>query len=455
MNHKCTVFLLAIVLAVLLLPVHVFAADTRPAAVSVNGNGVTISGENSSYAGLSVTLRLADRFSRTIVADEVQAQAGGSYSFGPYTLGDGVYTAYVGGAGAVERKEFNVGDTQVSPTAPSSSRNKGSGGVTSNTGTISGAAGGTLTLSGVTIVVPAGALDGSIQVTIDKLGETESLPFDKALFKISDVYEIKKDRDGDEAFSKPVTITLPYDKSKEGSDKSKVGVYGLNEQTRSWIRLNDLMVDESNSTVSGTLTHFTKYAVMASKEPAAQTAQTAQSSAFAVNLSDIQGHWAETAVIQLVKQGAITGYPDNTYKPNDRITRAEFVTIIVNAFGLKAQNSKSFADTTKHWAQSAISTASSLGIADGYSENTFGPDDWITREQMATILIRAARIDSTEPAIVHFSDNSSVSDWAKTPLATAAAKGLIDGYEDGTVKPKANASRAEAAAVILRALQKK
>lgn len=428
---------------------HVFATDSRPVAVSVNGNWVTISGENSAYAGLTVTLRLADRFSRTIVADEVQAQAGGSYSFGPYTLGDGVYTAYVGGVGAVERKEFNMGGTQVAPTAPSSS-NKGSGGVTSNTGTISGVAGGTLTLSGVTIVVPAGALEGSIQVTIDKLGETISLPYDKALFKISDVYEIKKDRDGE--FSKPVTITLPYVKSKEDSVKSKVGLYGLNEQTRSWIRLNDLMVDESNSTISGTLAHFTKYAVMASKEPAAQTAQ---SSEFAVNLSDIHGHWAETAVIQLVKQGAITGYPDNTYKPNDRITRAEFVTILVNAFGFKAQNSKSFADTTKHWAQSAISTASALGIADGYSENAFGPDEWITREQMATIIIRAARIDSTEPAIVHFSDNSSVSDWAKTPLAIAAAKGLIDGYEDGTVKPQANASRAEAAAVILRALQKK
>ncbi|WP_284646281.1 S-layer homology domain-containing protein [Paenibacillus silviterrae] len=729
MKHTCVGYLMAVVLAVLLLPVHVFASDGRSVTAIVSGNQVTIDGENGSYAGRTVTLRLADPYSRTVVADEVQAQAGGSYSFGPYALQDGSYTAFVGGAGTVETKMFNVGaavpdmssnanlqtltvstgtldfngttleytvqvghsvdaitvtavpeeahasvkinaaaasskqielstgntaipvdvtaqdgtttksyrilikkaalqtadssarlqvdpaepvsihvpagvtnakiasvvsaagsnktavlplidvlvvttlghiqmtipegtqvtgptgwdgtillpealrsgsvsvrggqastvvevgspdlpltfdhavrlllpnqggksagfvrdgiftpitrsisaDTQVAAnreiaaggdalltvgsdlviwtkhftqfvsytpnTAPDSSGHRGSGGVLTNMSSISGTAGGTLTLNGVTIVVPAGALDGSIQFTIDKLGETASLPYDESLVKISDVYEMKKDREGE--FSKPVTITLPYDKSKAGSDKSKVGIYGLNEQTRSWVRLNDLKVDESASTVTGTVTHFTKYAVFASKEPAAQTVQSPDP---AVNLSDIQGHWAEPAVLQLVKMGAITGYPDHTFKPNERITRAEFVTLIVKASGFEAQNGKSFADTQAHWAQPAISTASALGIVDGYSEMAFAPEDWITREQMAAIVIRAAQIDSAEPVSVHFSDSSSISDWAKTPLAAAAAKGLIAGYEDGSVKPRANATRAEAAAVILRALQMK
>lgn len=73
---------------------------------------------------------------------------------------------------------------------------------------------------------------------------------------------------------------------------------------------------------------------------------------------------------------------------------------------------------------------------------------------MAAIVMRAAQIEPINKSI-DFSDSSSVSDWARSALATAIANGLVNGYEDNTVKPQANTTRAEAITVILRALELK
>ncbi|OME99051.1 hypothetical protein BK127_39335 [Paenibacillus sp. FSL H7-0331] len=130
------------------------------------------------------------------------------------------------------------------------------------------------------------------------------------------------------------------------------------------------------------------------------------------------------------------------------------MTVIVKAFQLGEHEGKTFADTQTHWAKGAIATVAAAGIVAGYSDNSFGPDDFITREQMAAIVVRAANLAATDKS-VNFPDSADISDWAGTALATATAKGLINGYEDGTVKPKVNTTRAQAVAVILRALQAK
>ncbi|MFC5651922.1 S-layer homology domain-containing protein [Paenibacillus solisilvae] len=142
-----------------------------------------------------------------------------------------------------------------------------------------------------------------------------------------------------------------------------------------------------------------------------------------------------------------------TRKPNNSITRAEFVTIIVNAFHLELQDGKSFADTSTHWAKSAIATASSHGIVTGLSDSKFAPDEQITREQMAAIIVCAAKLSMVSDKIT-FKDSSDISGWANTSVATARANGLISGYVNGTFRPKANATRAEAATVILKAIKK-
>ena len=96
-------------------------------------------------------------------------------------------------------------------------------------------------------------------------------------------------------------------------------------------------------------------------------------------LTDINGHWAQKTIEELVATGAISGYPDGTFKPDQTITRAEFATILVKAWELDSDSGKVFADTSKHWAKDSIAIAAAHGIVQGYSDSTFGPNDNITR----------------------------------------------------------------------------
>ena len=170
-----------------------------------------------------------------------------------------------------------------------------------------------------------------------------------------------------------------------------------------------------------------------------------------INLSDIKGHWAEVDINKLVASGAVEGYPDGSFKPNINITRAEFVTILVKAFNLEAKTGKVFNDTSDNWAKDYISTANAYGIVSGYSETTFGPNDFITREQMAVMIVKSAKL-TEESGDTSFADNESISYWAKGAVTAAKNSGIINGYPDNTFKPGNNATRAEAATVIVRAL---
>ncbi|MFC5651923.1 hypothetical protein ACFPYJ_22935 [Paenibacillus solisilvae] len=116
---------------------------------------------------------------------------------------------------------------------------------------------------------------------------------------VSDVYEIKKNQDG--VFSKSVVITLPFDKTQIDFAKSTVGIYWLNEQTHQWVQLTDLKTDQTNGTVSGSVNHFTKFAVLVSDIAKPEVPPTSKA---------IQGHWTETNIRDLVELGAISGYPD-------------------------------------------------------------------------------------------------------------------------------------------------
>lgn len=171
-----------------------------------------------------------------------------------------------------------------------------------------------------------------------------------------------------------------------------------------------------------------------------------------VALTDITGHWAQSTISQMVAKGVAKGYPDGTFRPNNNITRAEFAVMLVRAFQLEAKEGKVFEDTANHWAKQDIATAVSYGIANGYNATTFGPNDLITREQMAAMVVKAAKLTSVTEEI-SFADKLSISAWAKESIATATKYGIMKGYLDNTVRPKANATRAEAVTVIFNALK--
>lgn len=169
-------------------------------------------------------------------------------------------------------------------------------------------------------------------------------------------------------------------------------------------------------------------------------------------LTDISGNWAEPNITTLVHLGVIKGYPDGAFKPENTITRAEFVTILVKAFKLGNDNTKIYADTQNHWAREFISSAAAAGVITGVNDSQFAPDIPITREQMAVMIIRAARLNNNSSGKV-FSDSAEISSWALSAIAIASSNNIISGYPDNTFKPRGNATRAEAATVIVRALE--
>lgn len=145
------------------------------------------------------------------------------------------------------------------------------------------------------------------------------------------------------------------------------------------------------------------------------------------------------------------GYPDGGFKPDNTVTRAEFATMLVKAFGFTVYGETTFADTRDHWASEYISTAASNKIISGYGEGVFGPEELITREQMALMVMQAAKLDPANS--VGFTDRGSISTWASGAVAAVIEKGIMKGYPDNTFKPQGNATRAEAVTTIFNALQ--
>ena len=299
--------------------------------------------------------------------------------------------------------------------------------------------GGTFTINGATITLPANAVAADIKVTVEKVTDTTSLPMAANNKLVSDVFELTKDKADN--FDKSVTITLPFDPSKVDTAKYDLGIFWLNTETNQWVKLDNVKVDLAAGKVSGNVIHFTKFAVLA-------TAKASET----VTFKDIIGHWAQDNINQLVTLGTITGYPDATFKPDNQITRAEFATVLVKAYKLHQQGGKVFGDTANHWAKGYVATAAASGIVSGYNPTTFGPDDPITREQMAVMIVRAAKLQAASNG-KSFNDSEQISSWAKSAVTAASANNIIGGYPGNTFKPKDNATRAEAVTVIIKALK--
>lgn len=326
-----------------------------------------------------------------------------------------------------------------SSSGSSGSRSKGSSSRSSET--VNPSKGKTIKYEKASVYIPEGAFDENINVTIAKYRAIGNLPFDKDKVLVSDVYDIYKNKSGD--FKKAVTITLPFFKDKVDRAKQDLGVYYLNEDKKTWELLDSIQVDFSEGTVSGKVKHFSKFAVFATKKGTVN-----------IVLGDINGHWAEKDIRELLGVGAVGGYPDGTFKPDNNITRAEFTSILARAFELEEKGGKDFADTKYHWAQEPIKIANGHGIVNGLSDTIFGPDELLTREQMTAMLVNALKLPKVQPNKI-FTDQNDISPWAVEVMNTAIANNLIGGYEDNTIRPQNNATRAEAVAVIVRALEKR
>lgn len=171
------------------------------------------------------------------------------------------------------------------------------------------------------------------------------------------------------------------------------------------------------------------------------------------DLDDVQ--WAEEAILSLLDKKVVNGKQVGKFCPNDNVTRAEFVKMLMLAFGITADNStsKTFDDVpASHWAYEYVTIASSKSLVNGISQSEFGVDNFITREDMATLGYRVLSyfggITGGQSLENKFSDSISFSDYAINGILMLNNEGYLNGYPDGSFKPKNNVTRAEAAQLI-------
>ena len=164
--------------------------------------------------------------------------------------------------------------------------------------------------------------------------------------------------------------------------------------------------------------------------------------------------WARTAINGLAMRGMISGRDQYTFDPNANITRAEYCQILMGAINaLNAKGESTFSDVpSTAWYYNAVSVASQLGIVSGYGDGNFGPNDLITRQDMALMTYKTAQImnKSLEPvnAEITFEDSHEISDYAFEAVMTLQKAGIINGMTDTTFEPHSNATRAQSAKVI-------
>jgi alpha-tubulin suppressor-like RCC1 family protein len=165
------------------------------------------------------------------------------------------------------------------------------------------------------------------------------------------------------------------------------------------------------------------------------------------------GHRNYTHINALVGLGIINGYSDNTFRPNNTLTRAQAAIMIVRAAGISTEGvSSNFTDVpSSHAAHKFISAAYQAGIINGYSDGTFKPNANVTRAQIAIMVQRAFNVQSSG-TIITFTDVPE--GYApKKFIEILASQKIVNGYSDGTFKPLNNVTRAQFSTMIYNAIQ--
>ena len=170
--------------------------------------------------------------------------------------------------------------------------------------------------------------------------------------------------------------------------------------------------------------------------------------------NDVKSHWAKNDIMAMYNAGIVSGVTATSFEPDRNITRAEFATLVAKALKLPEGDAK-FADVnSSDWFASVVASVASAGLMQGDGEN-FRPNDTITREEMAVIVVKAYEKLGKEikTGELSFSDKAEISAWAVDYVGSAYATGLIAGMSETEFAPKAPATRAQSASLLSRVIK--
>ncbi|CAG7589049.1 hypothetical protein PEPTYR26121_00928 [Peptoniphilus tyrrelliae] len=178
------------------------------------------------------------------------------------------------------------------------------------------------------------------------------------------------------------------------------------------------------------------------------TALILTSTVFAKSFRDTRGHWAESSVDFITDKGIMSGYEDNTFKPNENMTRVEFYATVNSLAGYDKTYTVTFSDVnTSDWFYSDVAK----GIKAGYiTPNTgkLNPEREITREEVAEILGYVYSLPQKEGATNEFGDRAKISESARGYVGALVDAGILRGYSDGNFYPRRSIRRSEAATLF-------
>lgn len=166
--------------------------------------------------------------------------------------------------------------------------------------------------------------------------------------------------------------------------------------------------------------------------------------------TDTQGHWAGSVLAKWESQALISGYEDGTIRPNNEISRAEFVALVNRVAGYQAAGSTvKFSDVkTGDWYAGQVAIAVNEGYIGGFEDNTFRPNDSVTRAQAAAIIARIKNLPSDTARANQFADAAATPDWAKGVVGAVANAGYMIGDEANNFNAEKALTRAEAVASL-------
>ena len=247
-------------------------------------------------------------------------------------------------------------------------------------------------------------------------------------------------------FKEKVTIEIDPE-STSNTDTKKLGIYYLDETSGKWIYVGG-KYDSATGKVEAKTGHFTKFAVMESIK----------------NFSDIEStHWAKAYIEAIAAKHITSGVSETRFDPEGKVTRAQFATFLVSALGIDLPAYKgTFTDVPEgQWYTEYVEAAQASGIINGAGNNRFAPNEEITREQMAVMVMNAyayAKIAQTANTVgkdvnTGFDDLDQAASWSKDAIKASFKLGIINGVNKTSYAPRMLAQGDQAASIIYRFLE--
>lgn len=175
------------------------------------------------------------------------------------------------------------------------------------------------------------------------------------------------------------------------------------------------------------------------------------------SLKDVVGHWAEEDVYRIVSMKIACGDPKGTFRPEDNISREEFAKLMVLAAGLTPESTPVLAvedfNEVADWAKTYVAAAVKSDIMSTYTDNTFRPKDNITRAEIAKMIVKAFKYELLINPNITFEDAEDIPELALPYVTTAVNKGLISGFPDGTFRANSKMTRVQAVVIISRCIR--